>query len=188
MRKFGQPPIDGYIRRKAIDFLLGKKPDHMGVKVDQYFDMTETEMESCHGWVQWAFPIDTVSSYNNQCGNFAKNDPNVLRQYTYGTPLWVMRGKLVDQYLATIGIDLYAGTNVSKFFQVVDSPMNHHMKRISRVMTHLMITGNRKWAVHLYRTLINDLVMVNPSMFDNKTIAYWSSIVLEFDESTRKLL
>lgn len=189
MPNFGEPAINGSVlRRKALDFLKGKTPDHTGMMVDQYFAMTDEELESCHGWIQWAFPIDTVSLYNENAGRIFRGDSIVLDSYEYYTPLWHTRHRLVDLYLATIGIDLYAGTNVTKFFQVIDSPHNHHMKRISRVLTHLMITGNEYDARQLYKTLINDLVMRKPALFLPKTIAYWSAIVLEFDESTRELL
>jgi len=188
MRRFGQPPIDGTLRRKALDFLKGKTPDHNGVKVDQYFYMNDVELESCHGWIQWAFPIDTVSLYNEHAGRIFRDDPNVLRQFTCGSELYIMCQRLMDLYLATIGIDLYAKTNSIKFFQVVDSPYNHHMKRISRLLLHLMITGDTGDARHLYRTLINELVMKDPNRFPPKTVAYWGAIVLEFDESTRELL
>jgi hypothetical protein len=145
-------------------------------------------LESCHGWIQWAFPIDTVSLYNENAGNIVRDDPNVLRQFTYGSELYIIRQRLVQLYLATIGIDLYARTNSIKFFQVVDSPVNHHMKRISRVLLHLMITGDRTDATTLYRTLVNDLIMKDPSRFPPKTVAYWGAIVLGFDQSTRELL
>lgn len=185
---FGSPLADVVLRQRAIDFLRGKIPDHNGLKVDQYFYMNETDMENFHDWVQWAFPIDTVSQHNNQCGNISRSDPIVLRAFKYGTKVYGNHLVLVQQYLATVGIDLYAGTNINKFFQVVDSPYNHHMKRLSRVMLSLMITGNKMDARQLYKTLINDLVMRDPPAFQQKTIAYWGSIVLEFDDITREKL
>lgn len=176
------------LRKMALDFLKGKIPDHTGVKVDQYYYMTEAEMESCHGWIQWAFPIDTVSPYNGECGNYWRLDEKILRAYKYGSGLYQTRMRLTEQYLKTVGIDLYAHTNAIKFFQVVDSPYNHHMKRLSRVMLHLMITGNKMDARQLYKTLILDLVMRDPAAFQQKTIAYWGSIVLEFDDIAKERL
>lgn len=168
----------------ALQFLRGRKPDHTGVKVDQYFNMTEEELESCHGWVQWAFPIDTASPYNSHCGNLFRNSARIHKAFKYGTPLYVNRAGLVDLYLATVGIDLYAGTNMTKFFQVVDSPYNHHMKRLSRVMLHLMITGAKQDARWVFKSLM-ELVMRNPNAFTIETVAYWGAIMLEFDDQVR---
>lgn len=193
MPSFGtqcQPLLEERIRlrRLAMDFLKGKTADHTGTTLDQYYTMTEAEMESCHGWIQWAFPIDTISPYNGQCGNYFRLDTNVIRAYKFGTGLYKSRDRLIDQYLATVGVQLYSGTDITKFFQVVDSPYNHHMKRLSRIMLHLMITGNTMYARQLYKTLIYDLVLRSPNSFEQKTIAYWGSIVLGFDNIAKDRL
>ncbi len=49
------------IQKLALDFLKGKTKDHKGRTVEDYMVLSETEMELDHEWVQWAFPIDTVS-------------------------------------------------------------------------------------------------------------------------------
>ena len=185
------PMLDVEKRRlydKARDFLVGKKADHTGMFVNEYFDKNDNWLESCHGWIQWAFPIDTISQYNDKCGNYFRDNQYLMREYNQSGQLSGNREKLTSLYLATIGINLHTGTDVNKFFRVVDSPYNHHMKRISRLLTHLMLTGATYDARTLYRVLINDIVSLRPNNFLPLTIAYWSSIVLEFDDTTREKL
>lgn len=172
--------------QKALAFLKGKVPDHTGVRVEDYFSMNDAELESCHGWIQWAFPINTSSPYNDQCGNFYSSD-SLTRQYKYGSPLYCTQDKLLDLYLNSIGLSRIESTIHTKFFQVVDSPYNHHMKRISRVLKHLMLTNRGRTAKKLYFDLM-ELVMLDPHNFTQKTLAFWGAIMLGYDDDLRDKL
>ena len=48
-------------QRIALDFLAGRCADHLGRKIDDYFNFTEQQMGDDHDWIQWAFPLRTVS-------------------------------------------------------------------------------------------------------------------------------
>ena len=56
------------VERIAIEFLKGKKADHRGWKIADYLNMSETQMELDHQWIQWAFPINKFGPHNQECG------------------------------------------------------------------------------------------------------------------------
>jgi len=168
----------------AYLFLKGRGTDDKGRRVHEYLLFDETMLEGCHGWIQWAFPISTPSRYNPLAGQiFAGTAPS---RYRRGGTIRDNQTKLLNLYLASVGIgpdDAYDEIDLNKFFQVVDSPKNHHMLRLSRVLKNLMLSDRRLTAQWVYETLMQ-AAMANPNGFEVKTIAYWSSIVLQFDHQT----
>lgn len=179
--------LDAAARQKmALDFLHARRPDHTGVFVNEYLTKDDAWLESCHGWIQWAFPINTNSPYNDQCGNLYQSE-KVNRLYRYGSPLYAIQDKLLELYLNTIGLSRYNNPIETKFFQVIDSPHNHHMKRISRILKHLMLTNRSRTARNVHIDLLR-MVMIDPQLFTQKTIAFWSAILLSYDDELRDKL
>lgn len=171
-------------QKLALDFLKGKTKDHKGRTVEDYMNLSETEMELDHEWVQWAFPIDTVSPHNPHAGLLFYGCAGHFKQDSKAD---VAQRKLTQKYLQTIGITNFHNKyafdvkcDAGKFFQVVDSPANHHIKRISRVLRHLTLTNNDHAAKGLLRSITRDLIAVNPSNFSSWTVAYWNAIVYNY--------
>lgn len=42
-------------------FLENNEPDHLGRKLSQIWQFTDEEMETCHDYIQWVFPLDQES-------------------------------------------------------------------------------------------------------------------------------
>lgn len=42
-------------------FLENDAPDHRGRKLSQIWQFTDAEMETCHDYMQWVFPLDQES-------------------------------------------------------------------------------------------------------------------------------
>lgn len=177
-------------QKLAIAFLKGIGKDNRGRTVNDYFSFNETTMEYDHEWIQWAFPISTVSPHNPNAGRiFRKHNADGF--FKCGSPAYVNQQKLLVQYLDSIGIvgDGIWGFNIdlNKFWVVVNHPFNHHMKRISRVLKHLQITGSQ-WIAYigreLYQALMIQAVRVNPYNFDQRTLMYWAAVGGKFDNGT----
>ena len=181
-------PTDSRLREnlqeRALAFLKGKSADHKGRTVEYYInEMTEDEMEKSHDWVQWAFPIDSYSPHNSHAGNLFMSCQPHFKTTGIATKNSI---RLLDKYLRSIGIDINhkidgrAGTvtaiDANKFFSVVDSPFNHHTKRISRLLRHLVLTGFTYRASCLVADMTDELILPSPSNFSAATVAYWNKI------------
>lgn len=169
------------LKKKALKFLADKSTDHKGRTVSDYLNFTEQEMHDTHDWIQWAFPIDTVSIHNLEAGLI----DHCGRSFAYNTIRYQNNYKLVNHYLSSIGIFVLIhsqhATDVNKFFTAVPNASDHHMKRISRVLRHLMLTGFDYKAKHLLSTIMRELILPYPQQFDSYTVAYWNAIVYDYN-------
>lgn len=168
-----------YTTEHAIAFMRGEISDHVGNYIDSYFKMTEEEMESCHGWVQWAFPIDTVSKFNSKAPLLDVNGDEIF-WYQASETIIKNHERIIEQYMNSIGICINDDCNdidLVKFFKVVDFPDNHHILRISRLIKHLNLTGYSLLAESLVNELL-EIVINYPERFNSDTVAYWSKYML----------
>ena len=167
-------------QRIAIKFLQGIIPDNRGRKLDDYFKFDEHTMETDHEWVQWAFPIHTVSLHNPNAGLLFYGT-NQASKFKWHLPLGQTQNDLLVKYFNSIGVSQFGGVKYpNKFFTVVDSPYNHHVKRISRCLHHMMITKMPDYMVREWLHSLMTLVALNPDRFDPFTVAYWNSIVYDY--------
>ena len=82
----------------AIQFISGKLPDDDGRFVNEYIHFTAEELEGCHDWIQWAFPIDVISAYNPLAPTITAD---CGKDYA---PYRGMQDALLSHYLSGIGI------------------------------------------------------------------------------------
>jgi hypothetical protein len=171
------------IQTLALDFLKGKTKDHRGRDVQDYLEFTEQDLEFDHEWVQWAFPIDTASPHNPWAGRlfFGCNAHFKVNGKAYKN-----QELLAKKYLGSIGftgVDHYAYSmkcDANKFFQVVDAPDNHHMKRISRVLRHFVLSNHNRFSKQMVRAITRDLIAINPNGFTPWTVAYWNATAYNY--------
>lgn len=167
-------------RKKALDFLNNKCKDHKGRSAEDYMNFTEQEMHDTHDWVQWAFPIDTDSLHNPESGLI----DHCSRSFSnYGSARVTNRTNLTEKYLESIGIRamyILKDADVNKFFTAVPTPTDHHMKRISRLLRHHMLTGNEFKARLVLCSILKNLVFPFPQQFSSYTVAYWTAIVYDY--------
>ena len=177
-------------QEKALKFLKGSGRDDKGRKVDDYLEMTEQQMENDHTWIQWAFPISTISVHNPNAGRIFTN-LNPEGHFKDKSPANFNRRALLDKYLESIGISwTHAGRDpfsidLHKFFSNAGPNSNpHHMKRISRVMKHMKMTEigwNPHYTYAIYRAIMTQAVQLNPRLFNQETLYIWASINGGFD-------
>lgn len=183
MRSPPQLPSNAIIdarERVAIEFLQGTRTDLHGRTVTDYLSFDEQTMENDHEWVQWAFPIHTISSHNPNAGLLFYYTPHAAK-FKWHLPLGQTQNDLLVKYFNSIGVRQFGGVKDStKFFRVVDHLHNHHVKRISRVLHHMMITKMPDYMVREWLHSLMTLVAVNPAAFDPFTVAYWNSIVYNY--------
>lgn len=162
-------------RKKALDFLANKGKDHLGRTVIDYMNFTEQEMHDRHDWIQWAFPIETVSAHNPEAGLIDYCSRSFSK---YDGARAVNRSELTNKYLDSIGAKPFY-VDANKFFNNVPRPDDHHMKRISRLLRHHTLTGNDYMAKHILSDLSKSLILPYPEQFSTYTVAYWNAIVYD---------
>lgn len=165
----------------AIDFLRGFTTDHRNLSIHDYFNFTFDEMENDHQWIQWAFPIDTESPHNRECGLILKKvDPG------HKLDTVIYRERLLRKYLESIGISLpckyYSKITVDfdDFTEIIDHPCNHHVKRISRVLRHLVLFDQRELAQELLHAITKSVICRSPDIISSFTVAFWNGIVYDY--------
>jgi hypothetical protein len=160
----------------AIKFLSGTIPDHLGRYVGEYLKFDHAEMEKCHGWVQWAFPIDTPSKYNPDA-------PVITVPFIHTAETSFIINSLVKQFMKFIGLNDYYALDHDRFKEAITDPNNHNILRISRVLTHLMISSKSDEARWLLRSITLLMIKRYPERFSPVTVAYWYTLVYDFQIS-----
>ena len=153
-----------------------KEPDDRGRFVHEYFGFDHDEMEQCHGWVQWAFPIDTKSNYNPLA-------PTIDDRFLHSESSNIISAKLLQQFMKFIGLDSYAKFNSQRFLEAIDSPINHNILRISRVLKHLVLTNKQSVAKWLLESISKFMIRQYPERFHSDTVAYWYTLVYDVENS-----
>ena len=156
----------------AIKFLKGKMRDRHGRTIEDIKNLTEQEMEDDHEWIQWAFPIHTPSPHNPYAGQLFYGAENYFKR---NSDLFRQQQVLTKKYCASIGLGWGQEDDPDKFFKVIDHPHNHHIKRISRLLKHLTLTGKSYEAKWIY-TLLLQMISYNPNIITGYTVALWSAI------------
>ena len=161
---------------RALNFLSMKEPDDRGRFAYEYLNFDHDEMEQCHGWVQWAFPIDTHSNYNPLA-------PIIDNTFLHTESSNIISAKLLQQFMKFIGLDSYLDFNPQRFFEAIDGPYNHNILRISRVLKHLMLTNKQNSAKWLLKSITDHMIKYYTKQFNSNTVAYWYTLVYDIDNS-----
>lgn len=158
----------------AINFLKGKTADRHGRKIGDFLTLSEQEMESDHEWIQWVFPINTPSPHNPYAGQLFDGSYNYFKS---NSALCRQQVDFLKKYSESIGLGWGTGRDdPQKFFSIINDPYNHHVKRISRVLKHLMLTGKMYAAQNWFSWLLQ-MIGYNPNVISGYTVALWAAIV-----------
>ena len=160
----------------AIDFLKAKTTDRHGRKITDFMNLSEREMEDDHEWIQWVFPINTPSPHNPFAGQIFSGSSDYFRS---NSKLGLQQMDFLRKYSDSLGLGWGTGTpDPQKFFSIINDPYNHHVKRISRVLKHLMLTGKQYSAQHWFSWLLQ-MIGYNPNVISGYTVALWAAIVYD---------
>lgn len=160
---------------KVIGFLRGEAPDARGRYIAQYWDATDEELETDHAYIQWLFPLDTPSAYNEdapvltkEAVDAIKRDSEVRRNMVvsfsrmaefYG--FYMTDGKLVPTFGYRSGRPSWL------------TPWNHNFKRITRIIRSLRLAGLGDVA-SLFFYKMEEVAKEHPVVVGS-SINYWRS-------------
>ena len=126
-------------------------------------------MELDHQWIQWAFPIDTISIFNPLAPTI---DESAEVYFFDGSACDINQKYLLIKYLNSIGIDIAEMTMDNDIFysQVSEIPAQHSARRVSRVIKHLHLTGKHDYANGI-KKLISEHDRLH--LLDLEAINFW---------------
>lgn len=185
---------------KAMNFLCGISSTHPSKPKDDiwyFLHMSDDEMENRHDWIQWAFPIDTVSPHNPYAGRFLPDSKYMEAYFEVLThkkvPFHLVNKieyfvkdvtlNLTIKYFDFLGIHFLFNSRKFDSFDAVkftvrmdDNQYNHNFKRISRVLTHLAITNVNHPILKAFIDNIFHMTSKATHVFNGYTVAYWYNI------------
>ena len=129
-----------------VMFLTGERTDDAGRMIQDIWNYTYDELEKNHDYIQWIFPINTVSSANpaaptiNNSILFDKHLPKI--QENLRTSFKLMLNFYGYEYVKDNGnLCIVESANFKERTKNWISLFNHNYRRITRILKSLYIFG-----------------------------------------------
>lgn len=126
-----------------IDFFSGDGYDDKGRHIYEILeDFGDEQLESCHDYIQWLFPLPEPSKFNPTAPLLSKEDIEVFRGSNMQYTTYVVRANMGDAF-----------NKMMCFFDDNDhwvSPGNHNFLRITRMLRCLRLVGFDREAKMLF--------------------------------------
>jgi len=168
-----------------IAFYKGAGTDHRGRTLSGILAFSDAELESCHDYIQWLFPLRSASPYNPEAPVV---DGAVQQAFTTDQAL---QGELHRALLRMLqfygvvlretpqGFELLMPQDVQDFHWMNSD--NHNHKRLSRMLGSLKILGLETHVAALWQGL-QRLAMAHPECISSATLTHWRLAALGLDE------
>ncbi|WP_420589775.1 opioid growth factor receptor-related protein [Bacterioplanoides sp.] len=169
-----------------IAFYKGTGTDHRGRTLSGILAFSDSELESCHDYIQWLFPLRKPSPYNPEAPVVTDEVAVEFRQ-DHELQITVHRVLLrMLQFYGVVlretpqGFELLAPKDVHDFHWM--TPDNHNHKRLSRMLASLKLFGLDTHVTALWQGL-QQLALANPEAISTATITHWRLAALGVDDS-----
>jgi len=133
--------------------------DHDGRSLDEVLAWDDQQLETCHDYIQWLFPLDQPSAYNPDAPTLSTHDRSEFeRDPRLQQRLLAALARLLGFYgfqleATTAGVDVRPGPLFDVQQQRWLTPQNHNFLRITRILRSLVLLGQRPYAAALLRCL-----------------------------------
>lgn len=138
------------------EFYAGTGKDNVGRTFDDIMAMRDDAMDAAHDWVQWVFPTDEPSNFNDQAPLLTAEDIAFIKaDKDCQTNLdWASRRFL--RYLGLVENDgvITPDFNFNQRRKVLWLEFNHNYLRITRFLYSLRLLGREERSKELLRCLI----------------------------------
>ncbi len=160
---------------KIAEFFRGTGTDNTGRSLDDIIKMSNAALEIAHDWVQWAFPLQTLSNFNVDAPIptaddlvLVKADPLIIDNY----------GRLCHRFLAFLGLKEVEGKiepaeDFEERKKLVWVVFNHNYLRITRFLESMRLFGQKDRSAALYACLVGLAAEKRIFLSDNGR-GYWA--------------
>ena len=147
--------------------------DHQGRLITDIWQFSPQQLEACHDYIQWLFPLDQASQFNPKAPLLTQTD---LNEFHHSLILKNNLLRSLDTMLEFYGFQrehqqIHHSENFSQRTAVWLQPGNHNMLRISRILKSLRLLGLEQYSELLFNTL-SQLYLQQPKAIGD-SFAYW---------------
>ncbi len=164
-----------------VSFYRGQEANINGVTLEQILGWDDTRLESVHNYIQWLFPLKTVSGPNptapildNATIQTFQNDPalknQVLRSFR---KMLTFYGLQMDENTKVISRAANFNARASVWLH---NPSGHHnFLRISRILLSMNLLGLGAYSKSFFEVLVDIKRNEGKNAINNTTLGYWES-------------
>lgn len=169
-----------------IAFYSGAGTDHRGRTLSGILAFSNTELESCHDYIQWLFPLRDPSPYNPEAPTI---DDEVVAAFRASHELQSRLHHALLRMLQFYGIvlretpqgfELLIPSDVSELHWLTAE--NHNHRRISRMLASLKMLGLEAHVSALWQGL-QKLALSYPDEITPATVTRWRLAALGLDSA-----
>lgn len=164
---------------KLADFYAGIAPTSSGLFFEDFLEMTDDELEECHDFIQWVFPLPVPSKFNPDAPLLTNDE---LEKIKRSNNIEAAFTKMMNFY--GLGYSDRSEVNPSKWKWVRKN--DHNFLRLTRILRFLVLTGRMEEAHVLFQQLsilhqltITDAVYANAeeSVISERTMEFWKEAI-----------
>ena len=169
-----------------LAFYRGLGTDHRGRTLSGILSFSDSELESCHDYIQWLFPLRSASHYNPEAPVVDADVEQIFRQDS-GLQQELHRVVLrMLQFYGVVlretpqGFELLVPQDICDFHWM--TPDNHNHKRLCRMLGSLKLLGLETHVAALWQGL-QRLAQSHPGCISGATLTHWRLAALGLDDS-----
>lgn len=159
-----------------VAFYRGEGTDHRGRTLNNILAFADSELESCHDYIQWLFPLRTLSDFNPEApvvtdevmAEFVRDEMLQLNVHRSLLRMLQFYGVVLKE--SPQGLQLIIPYDIRQHHWMTRD--NHNHRRLSRIMTSMQLFGLENQVRALWQGL-QQLVQEYPQAFTPETQQYW---------------
>lgn len=132
-----------------MEFYRGNGPDNKGRKIEEIWSWDDARLESGHDYIQWLFPSDQQSKFNNAAPRFSralseafKTEPMIMANFLRSFELFMgFLGLHYDEESKSVGRTDVFMKKAKNWLKASATGPNHNWLRCSRVLRCLLLLG-----------------------------------------------
>ncbi len=167
-----------------IAFYSGQGTDHRGRTLSGILAFSNNELESCHDYIQWLFPLRDPSPYNPEAPVInaevidAFHSSHELQSRLHQSLLRMLQFYGIVMRETPQGFELLIPAYVDNYHWM--TPDNHNHRRISRMLASLKILGLDAHVTAFWQGL-QKLAVAHPAAISSATVTHWRLAAMGLD-------
>jgi len=149
--------------QNLINFYTNNMPSLENIKVSDILKYTHNQLEECHEWVQWAFPLTEPSSVNINAPLLTDEIINSLsKDLNFQNSFKLVAEKFWD----------FLHDSNEDWNPIWLTPYNHNFLRITRVIKSCLLLKQFELAERFF-SYARDMYEKNPEIIGETTLNFW---------------
>jgi len=161
-----------------VDFYLDREPTATGIYFRDFLAMTDAELESCHDFIQWVFPLTEPSRFNLNAPLLTERDITEFKtRPSIGLSADAAFLKMMEFYGLGYGNRLTVNPNKWPNWITLE---NHNFLRLTRILKFMMLIGRVTDAYVLFNYLSILYFTGSGEVISEKTFQFWKNSLIGY--------